>query len=127
VAGYSEGQVHADSSVLSVIPHTLIDNALKYSRAGSKVTAAFRETFSTITFSVTSFGPKIDQDETDKIFDIFYRGRHAQDQEDGTGFGLHLAQFVAHELHTKILVSQSESPNRFGYQTSFSVSFERVR
>lgn len=87
VTGVSNGQVKADSSVLSVIPHTLLDNALKYSRAGSKVVVSFEETWSTIIFSVTSLGPKIDDDERDRIFDIFYRGRHAAAQEDGSGLG----------------------------------------
>lgn len=125
VSGYSGGYVRAVSSVLSVIPHTLLDNALKYSRAGSRVVVTFIETLSTIIFSVTSFGPKIDNDELDKIFDIFYRGRHAEEQEDGTGFGLHLAQFVAHQLNTSIKVRQAEHPKQFGYETIFSITFER--
>jgi len=127
MTGYSIGQVKADSSVLSVIPHTLLDNALKYSRAGSKVVVSFEETWSTIVFSVTSFGPKIDNDERDRIFDIFYRGRHAAAQEDGSGFGLHLAQFIASELGTSIQMKQSQQCNQFGYETTFSVSFEREK
>ncbi len=125
VTGYSVGLVRAVSSVLSVIPHTLLDNALKYSRAGSKVIVSFMETRSTIVLSVSSFGPKIDDDELDRIFEIFYRGRHAQEQEDGTGFGLHLAQFVATQLTTTIKVKQSSAPKQYGFETTFSVAFER--
>jgi signal transduction histidine kinase len=127
LTGYSIGEIKAASAVLSVIPHTFLDNALKYSRAGSRVVASFEESWSSITFSVTSYGPKIDDDEKEKIFDIFYRGRHAEAQEDGSGFGLHLAQFIAHKLGTAIKMVQSHQSNQFGYETTFSVSFERER
>jgi signal transduction histidine kinase len=128
VVGASIGEIRGNSTAVGVIPQTLIDNALKYSERGSTVTVSFEESASHVALSVKSFGPKIEADETSRIFDIFYRGRNAiKIQEEGAGFGLHLAQFVAHEIGTEIHVSQSPVRSRFGFETTFSVRFLRER
>jgi hypothetical protein len=64
----------------------------------------------------------------ERIFDLFYRGRSARDQEEeGAGFGLYLAQFIAMTIGTRIYASQSSDQNRLGYWTTFSVRFRRDR
>lgn len=128
VQGESIGEIKGDSTAVGVIPQTLLDNALKYSEKGSKVTVSFLETDDSIDFSVTSFGPRIEADETEKIFDLFYRGRNAvRVQEEGAGFGLHLAQFVARSIGSEIRVLQSPTKARYGFETSFSIRFPRER
>jgi len=128
VQGASVGDVKGDSSAIGVIPQTLLDNALKYSERESKVSVSFQETESQIILSVNSFGPKIESDELNRIFELFYRGRNAiKLQEEGAGFGLHLAQFVARSFGSEIVVRQNPGRNRWGYETTFSVSFPRER
>ncbi len=128
VTGHSTGEVTADSSALGVIPHTLLDNALKYSQRGTQVSVSFEEDDKSIELSVTSLGPKIDPDEKARIFDIFYRGRNAmREEEEGTGFGLYLAQFVAKDIGTEIKMRQSPQKARWGFETVFSVRFPRTR
>lgn len=128
VQGESVGEIKGDSTAIGVIPQTLLDNALKYSERGSKVTVDFHESQDAIVLSVLSCGPKIEADEIGKIFELFYRGRNAvKVQEEGAGFGLHLAQFVAKSLGTEIRVQQRAAKTRFGYETTFSVRFPRER
>jgi signal transduction histidine kinase len=128
VFGESNGDVRGNSMAVSVIPHTLIDNALKYSKRGSEVQIEFRETATEIEFRVSSYGSEISADETDKIFELFYRGRSArQQEEEGAGFGLYLAQFIAMKMGTKIDVWQDPSKAKFGFKTTFSVRFRRDR
>jgi len=126
VIGESVGMVRGHPQALPVIPHTLIDNALKYSLSGSDVREVFRESEYDIELKVISFGPRIEQDELTSIFEIFYRGRNATLQdEDGSGFGLYLAQFIAQQTGTSITVHQSPDQTRYGHQTTFSVCFRR--
>jgi len=126
VTGASTGGVRADSAALGVIPQTLLDNALKYAPRGSKATVSFKEDEKFIIFAVTSYGPKIETDEEEKIFELFYRGRNAvKEQEEGAGFGLHLAQFVAKSVGSEITVHQDTLKTRFGYETTFSIRFQR--
>ncbi len=125
--GRSEGSITANSAAFSVIPHTLIDNALKYSMRNSRVIIDFRESPQNIEMSVTSWGPKIESDESKSIFEIFYRGRSAKIQEEeGVGFGLYLAQYVARDLGTEIRVLQKNSPASHGYETTFSILLRRT-
>jgi signal transduction histidine kinase len=128
VVGGSVGEIMGNPSAVPVIPHTLIDNALKYSKRGSEVLIEFQETNSEIDLRVISYGPQIEEDELDKIFDVFYRGRSARVQEEeGAGFGLYLAQFIATTMGTRINVWQGATPNKFGYRTTFSIRFHRAR
>jgi signal transduction histidine kinase len=128
IVGGSTGDVRGNPAAVPVIPHTLIDNALKYSKRGSEVQIVFNESPNDIELKVVSYGPKIEDDELEKIFDLFYRGRSARAQEEeGAGFGLYLAQFIATTIGTKITVAQGTTPNKFGYKTIFSIRFPRQR
>jgi signal transduction histidine kinase len=129
VLGSSVGDIKGNRAAVPVIPHTLIDNALKYSSRGAEVLIKFVETDHDIELSVSSYGPKINDDEFEKIFDIFYRGRNAtRQEEEGAGFGLYLAQFIANEMGTRIQVTQAPDENRtYGFWTTFSVRFIRER
>lgn len=128
VTGFSDGEIRGDSQALGVIPQTLLDNALKYSQKGSRVTVDFRELGDFIHLEVTSFGPRIEDDEKTKIFELFYRGKNAiKEKEEGSGVGLHLAQFVAKSIGSEIFVNQKSLHTRLGYETTFSMRFAKVR
>jgi signal transduction histidine kinase len=128
VSGESVGEILGNPTAIPVVPHTLIDNALKYSQRGAEVRVEFVENEYEIELKVTSHGPKIADDEKDKIFALFYRGRSALAQEEeGAGFGLYLAQFVAESVGTRIRVTQSSVRSKFGYLTTFFVRFRRQR
>jgi signal transduction histidine kinase len=128
IVGESIGLVLGNAAAFGVIPHTFIDNALKYAPRGSDVVLEFEESKDAIIMKVTSSGPRIDTDEREHIFDLFSRGRHAlRQEENGTGFGLYLAQFVAKAMNTRIAVNQAPSGSaKTGYVTTFSVTFERA-
>lgn len=124
--GKSEGQIYAPRA-FAAIPHTLLDNALKYSQRGGQVVIRFDESESEIELSVTSHGPKIVGDEIHQIFELFKRGAAASVQEEeGSGIGLYLAQFMAHDLGTQITVHQAHEKTKFGYETTFSIRLKRI-
>lgn len=129
VLGHSEGEVRGNSPAVSIIPHTFIDNALKYAPRDTRVDIRFTETERNILLEVSSFGPKIDAEERETIFNIFIRGKHARRQEeDGAGFGLYLAQFIAKKMGTRIDVAQEAlNVSMKAYWTTFSVRFVREK
>ena len=61
------------------------------------------------------------------MFEMFFRGQDAIRQvEDGAGFGLYLAQFVANQMQTRVEVEQSaQRAGDRGYYTTFKVRFVR--
>lgn len=108
-SGTSFGQISANPDAIGVIYHAFIDNALKYAPSNSEVVVHFEEDAMTITMSVTSKGPPIAQDERERIFDLYYRGKHAKSQKfEGTGFGLGMAQHVA--SHVGAVLSAEQEP-----------------
>jgi signal transduction histidine kinase len=125
LSGESHGDVESNPRAITVIPHALIDNAIKYAPEKSKIELSFQET-DHIDFSVASYGPIIYEDERDKIFDLFYRGRDAARRDsEGTGFGLASAQIIAKSLGTEIEVRQEPKAGPQDCRwTTFSVRFE---
>jgi signal transduction histidine kinase len=123
VLGHSIGEVFGNPEAIGVIPHTLLDNALKYSPPGERVEVYVNDDRLGIEFSVASYGPRIEDDERTKIFHAFYRGVHArQVQEEGAGYGLYVAQLVAKVLRTEITVDQDANRQRDkDYWTTFRV------
>jgi len=121
--GESRGYVEGNARAIAIIPHCLLDNAIKYAPAGTEVVIDFVEDRGFVTLKVGSFGPRIDEDERDSIFDLFVRGRHAGTRDrEGTGFGLGSAQTVAKAIGTHIMVKQdSQKGPDDTFWTEFSV------
>lgn len=86
--------VWGDSVWLHNLFGNLIDNAIRYSRAGDSIELSLEQDPAGATVSVRDTGPGIDPTERTRIFEHFYRGReHAA--EGGIGLGLTLAAEIA--------------------------------
>lgn len=71
----------------------LLDNAVKYSPAGSSVRVQSKIYTMFACLGITDEGMGIAEDETNKIFGRFYRGTQAREQE-GVGIGLYLSRQI---------------------------------
>lgn len=124
VDGQSYSDINANPQAVSVIVHTLLDNAAKYSPMRGKVEIYVQDDADGIEFAVSSYGPRILPKEREKIFSPFYRGECARrDQEEGAGYGLYISQFIAeHHLGTRIMVCQDDRQTpQMGHWTTFSL------
>lgn len=121
--GESYGEILANPQAISIIPHTFLDNAVKYSPTNSTIEIFIEDSDNGIHFSVSSFGPRILPQEQDKIFGPFFRAKSAKrTEQEGAGYGLYISQLVAERhLGTKITVEQQEQQTRHqGHWTTFS-------
>mgnify|MGYP001007262265 CR=1 FL=1 len=92
-------EVTGDRHRLRQLATILLDNALKYTPAGGKVTLRCVGHGKSAEVSVTDTGPGIRPDEQDKIFDRFVRADSARTRAaGGTGLGLAIARWIA-EAH----------------------------
>jgi signal transduction histidine kinase len=97
--------VMGDPSALKRVFENLITNAAKYGSGehgwiGISAYRAEDGEAPAIDISVADRGPGIPSDEQEHVFDAFFRGRRAiENQVHGTGLGLHLAKGIvdAHE------------------------------
>lgn len=127
VTGESYGKLAENPDAIGVIPHAFLDNAVKYAPDGSEIGIHYSEDDAAITVEVTSLGPKIRPDEQARLFELFYRGAAARESaEDGTGFGLGLAQHVADAVGATLSVVQDPKPSFESYhRTSFTAAFRK--
>ncbi len=85
----------------------LLDNALKYSPAGSRIRVRVRPFEMFVCISVEDEGPGIPEEERAQIFERFYRGKNAMQQE-GSGVGLYLTRMILRKEGGYIRVSSGE-------------------
>jgi two-component system sensor histidine kinase SenX3 len=101
VSGGDEGvQVRGDPHQLCMALANLVDNAVRHSPVGARVTVAVRRVAEGGTdiaeVSVSDEGPGIPEEEKERVFERFYRIDAARSRDTGgTGLGLAIAKHVA--------------------------------
>ncbi|MFN2544096.1 MAG: sensor histidine kinase [Actinomycetota bacterium] len=96
-------EVETDEGKVHQILSNLAENALKYSRADSRITIRCRVEAEAVALIVEDQGPGIPEDAHDRIFDRFYqvdqsRTRHV----GGTGLGLYICRKLAEAIGGKL-------------------------
>jgi two-component system phosphate regulon sensor histidine kinase PhoR len=87
-------QLDANAFTLAVL--NLIDNAIKYAADGKKIHLTLRRDGEHLVLGVRDFGPGIDPEEHERIFERFYRARSIRLKPiRGSGIGLALVQHIA--------------------------------
>ncbi|MBL9212332.1 MAG: HAMP domain-containing histidine kinase [Opitutaceae bacterium] len=90
-------EVSADAIRLGQVVNNLLDNALKYTPAGGRVTLAARNEPKTAVITVTDNGPGVPAGEREAIFRRLYRGDSSRSQR-GLGLGLSMVKAIV-EAH----------------------------
>ena len=94
-AGAPEAPVMADPDAMNQVFGNLIENALKYGKAGKRIRVGARMLEAEVEFSVQDFGPGMASEHLDRIFERFYRIDKARSRESGgTGLGLAIVKHI---------------------------------
>ena len=87
--------VLADREAIHQVFSNLIDNAMKYGRAGGRIVLGARAAKRGIEFYVQDFGAGISSEHLPRLFERFYRVDKARSRESGgTGLGLAIAKHI---------------------------------
>jgi heavy metal sensor kinase len=81
---------HGDQELLRRLVVNLLDNAIRYTPAGGKVSASLEAQGRDLRISVSDTGVGIAPEAAGRVFERFYRADKARSRQDG-GFGLGLA------------------------------------
>lgn len=92
---------HADR--IEQILVILVDNAIKFTPEGGRITLRLTRGYNGAAVSVEDTGIGIDADDLDHVFDRFFKEDRAH-KEPGTGLGLSIAQEISHQLGYKLTV-----------------------
>lgn len=112
-----------DFEALRRVIRGLIDNAIKYTAAGGRITIAARPDHEMLVLSVSDTGAGIPEADLPHVFDKFYRGASEENggaSVPGVGLGLHLAQQIVSQLEGEIMVESKQ-----GVGTTFDVRLPR--
>ncbi|MDQ3199020.1 MAG: ATP-binding protein [Verrucomicrobiota bacterium] len=100
--------LQVDEARLQEIIYNLLDNAVKYSPAGGRITVRAQRNEKQLNFSVSDNGPGIPARDLSRIFERFYRADKARHREQGgTGLGLSIVKHIA-QLHGGQVEAESE-------------------
>ncbi len=87
--------VRADREAIHQVFSNLVDNAMKYGRAGGRILLGARPARRGVEFYVQDFGAGIASEHLPRLFERFYRVDKARSRESGgTGLGLAIAKHI---------------------------------
>jgi len=118
VANLEEAVVMANSRDLGIAVHNLLDNAIRHTPRGGRVTVDLETSSGRAVLTVADTGEGIPNRDLERVFERFYRVDSARSRgTGGTGLGLAIVRHVA-ESHGGEVSVQSE----LGRGSSFEVS-----
>jgi two-component system, OmpR family, sensor histidine kinase KdpD len=97
----------ADPEFVQQVIKQFVENAAKYSCAGSPITVSAGVHGGKIVIGVADRGPGIEENERALIFDKFFRGRRHRFDTKGTGMGLAIAKGIV-DAHRERIWVESE-------------------
>jgi two-component system phosphate regulon sensor histidine kinase PhoR len=94
-AGAPDAAVMADPDAMNQVFGNLIENGVKYGKAGQRILVGARLLEDEVEFFVRDFGPGIASEHLERIFERFYRVDKARSRESGgTGLGLAIVKHI---------------------------------
>ena len=86
----------------------LLDNSLKYTPAGGRISVGLRNGGSTATLSVRDTGVGISKADLEHVFDRFYRADKARSRDPGgSGLGLAIVSWIVDQHEGEIEVKSA--------------------
>jgi signal transduction histidine kinase len=112
VGSFDEAQVLGDAELVERLLLIVLDNAVKYTPPGGRVTLDVTARDGKRSVIVSDSGVGIPAEELPRIFERFYRGAGARSHGEGAGLGLPIARWIA-DLHSaRIAVTSDRSGTR---------------
>ncbi len=103
-----------DRYLVQTVISNLINNAIKYSSSDSEILIKISLAGENVIFSVSNLGPEITKDESDKIFNMFYRSKKYEFKNiKGFGLGLAISKKIASILGATLDFASEEKINTF--------------
>lgn len=104
--------IKVDEQAIAEVIYTLVDNAAKYSPAGSPIRVGARPGDEVIILSVEDQGPGLRADMRERVFEKFFRAMRDGDtgnRTSGTGMGLAIARGIVEAHGGKIRVEDTDN------------------
>lgn len=88
-------EILADADRLQQSLINLVDNAIRHTPSGGRVTLSLEVDYNVVRFSVTDTGPGLPEEDIPRIWERFYRGDKSRNRKTpGTGLGLAIVKAI---------------------------------
>jgi two-component system sensor histidine kinase KdpD len=116
--------IRVDNAMLPQVVYNLVDNALRYTPAGTPIEIAAWANDTQVVVKIADEGPGLAADETARVFQRFYRGRAARatGKESGIGLGLTICEGII-KAHGGRIWAEANAPR--GVAFYFALPIER--
>lgn len=104
-------ETYGDMSKIRQVVSNMLDNAIKYTTAGSIVVSLIKTTERTLALRIKDSGAGLAPEEARDLFNKFARGRAGKASGSGSGLGLHLAKKIV-DLHGGEVWVESDGVNQ---------------
>ena len=122
IAGPNDLAVWADEEAVEQILDNLVDNAVKYTPEGGRVTVSWHAVDGQVALEVTDTGIGIPETDLARVFERFYRADKARSREvGGTGLGLSIVKHLVQAMNGSV-----RAASRVGQGTTFIVRLPRT-
>jgi len=109
--------IEIDTDKMTQVIDNILNNAIKYSPDGGKITVSMKTTDDQMILSISDQGLGIPKEDLPKIFDRFYRVDKARSRaQGGTGLGLAIAKEIVKQ-HKGFIWAKSE----YGKGSTFTI------
>ena len=111
-------KIMMDAEKIELAVQNLLDNAIRYTRLGGKVTISLKHGKNEVEFSIADNGVGIPKDQQQRVFTRFFRGVNVIRLEtEGTGLGLYIAKNIIETHGGKIWFESEEGKGTTFYFT----------
>ena len=112
----------ADPDALRQVMDNLVDNAIKYTPNGGRITVRWGATADTVSFEVEDTGVGIPDTDVNRVFERFYRVDRARGRGEGsTGLGLSIVKHLVQAMRGQVRVN-----SKLDKGTTFRVTLPRA-
>lgn len=102
----------ADKAKLEQVILNIVENACKYSKEENNIEIKTETKCDYNVVSVKNYGSSISKDETNKVFEKFYRvDNYLTSSTQGSGLGLYIAKNLIEKMNGKIEINSSVEEN----------------
>ncbi len=111
----------ADADAVGHVLDNLVDNAIKYSPSGGRITVRWGAVDGKVFVEVEDTGHGIAEADLPRVFERFYRADRARQRTGGTGLGLAIVKHLVQAMNGQVTVA-----SRLGLGSTFKIVLPRA-
>ena len=109
--------IHADMDKLEQSLNNLLSNAVRHTPVGARITFTATRDGDSLVMKISSDKPRLESEEYDHLFELFYTGEIQGRFPVGTGLGLHVTRQLVEQHGGRIeVVPPSEENDAVGFE-----------